>query len=237
MTQPGELLAVQAVLIELTSWCNRSCTFCPNSTIEKSPDMLMPEETILRTVGELKRIGYRGRVHLYGNGEPLSDHRFFDLLPVIRKALPGNHLFISTNGDYLNRPDDLEHLRRLGLDEIHVSHYDDRNGHLANREIPGVHHFGLGVLALEFYNRGGHVNVGSVANHRSCWWAYGKMYINYRGDVCLCCSDWEGRVVWGNINREPIESIWNNEEYRNCREMHMTGRGKEFQPLCNKCNR
>lgn len=226
-----------AVLIETTSFCNRKCGFCPNSRILKTRDMLMPWETILRTVGELKRVGYRGRVHLYGNGEPLSDDRFREILIRVRMELPENHLFISTNGDYLNKPDDIRDLMTWGLDELHISHYDEKNWHLTREAIAGVHHFGMGTLRLEFYNRGGHVPVRSITDHDRCWWAWGKAYINYRGEWCLCCSDWKGEVVWGNVNEKPLDEIWNSKRFRQCRETHATGRGKKELPLCDKCNR
>lgn len=230
---PG-MLSIQ---IETTSFCNRRCVFCPNSVIPKSPDMLMEWKTIHRVVAELQRLRYQGRVHLYGNGEPLADPRFPEILQFVRTCLPENYLFISTNGDLAAGDRTLSRLLELGLNEIHVSHYDESNRHLMDRELPGVHHFGLGTLGLEFYNRAGHVKVGSVMDHRNCWWAYGKAYINFKGDWCLCCSDWQGEVVWGNVNEQPMDAIWDDARFRRYRETHATGRGKQDLPFCNKCNR
>lgn len=232
-----DIKKLRGIQIETTSWCNRSCVFCPNSVIPKDREMLMRWDVIECLVGELRRIGFKNRVHLYGNGEPLSDPRFREILVYVRKELPENHLFISTNGDYLSGTEQIRELMGLGLDELHVSHYDDRNHRLADEAIPGVHHFGVGTLGLEFYNRGGHVKIGSLMNHRNCWWAWGKAYVNYRGDWCLCCSDWKGETVWGNVMDKPLDEIWDGEQFRHYRQTHATGRGKQDLPFCNQCNR
>lgn len=237
MTTSHDIGTLKSIQIETTSWCNRKCVFCPNSTIEKTRDMQMSWDTIKVIVEGLARMKYGGRVHLYGNGEPLSDPRIIEIIRYARKELPDTHLFISTNGDLASGDRSLKNLLEAGLSEVHVSHYDDKNHHLADEVLPGVHHFGLGVLGLEFYNRGGNVKVPSVSNHKRCWWAWGKAYINWKGDWCLCCSDWKGELVFGNVHDRSLTSIWNDDRYQNYRQAHLTGSGKENLTLCNQCNR
>jgi radical SAM protein with 4Fe4S-binding SPASM domain len=38
------------------------------------------------------------------------------------------------------------------------------------------------------------------------------MVINWNGDVNICCWDYEGKHVFGNINQESVEEIWNSEK-------------------------
>lgn len=57
--------------------------------------------------------------------------------------------------------------------------------------------------------------------------------IRWNGDVVPCCYDLMSEYVIGNIMNEPLESIWNNEQYRSLREsIHR----RSFKPLCAHCN-
>ncbi len=56
------------------------------------------------------------------------------------------------------------------------------------------------------------------------------------GDVALCCLDYSGKIVLGNVNDEKITDIWSNEQYRNYRRLHRTSRQEEI-PLCSNCSK
>jgi radical SAM protein with 4Fe4S-binding SPASM domain len=62
------------------------------------------------------------------------------------------------------------------------------------------------------------------------------VYINYKGDVILCCSDYNYEVVFGNVMEQSFGDIYNSPEYRKYRKAHAQGRGKKL-PLCEKCDR
>lgn len=55
----------------------------------------------------------------------------------------------------------------------------------------------------------------------------------WNGDVVACCYDITSTYVLGNITREPLEKIWNNEGYVKLRKsIHE----KKFLPLCENCH-
>jgi radical SAM protein with 4Fe4S-binding SPASM domain len=56
------------------------------------------------------------------------------------------------------------------------------------------------------------------------------------GDVSLCCLDYSGQEILGNVAKEPIRGIWNNARYRELRQMHRDSRQQEI-PLCNGCSK
>ena len=91
-----------------------------------------------------------------------------------------------------------------------------------------------------YWNRGGLVPEimprGKFGNLKSCDYPSTQMSINYRGDCILCCSDWRYEVIFGNVNKTDIRSIWNSRRYQIYRLMHRLGKGK-YLPLCNRCNR
>lgn len=125
---------VSEVCIELSSFCNRSCTYCPVSLLgnRKDPADKIPSELFERCMEDLTEIEYAGQILFYLFNEPLYDRQFFlQTIDRARAALPLCYMKNVTNGDYLNA----EYFRELtkhGLDELSISiHYDG----VWNREI------------------------------------------------------------------------------------------------------
>ena len=56
------------------------------------------------------------------------------------------------------------------------------------------------------------------------------------GDVSLCCLDYTGREILGNVAQSPIREIWNNERYRQLRRLHRDSRQDQI-PLCKNCSK
>jgi radical SAM protein with 4Fe4S-binding SPASM domain len=63
----------------------------------------------------------------------------------------------------------------------------------------------------------------------------GPMYVKQNGDVYACCQGYmmDGRPV-GNIGTEPLAGIWNSDEMRRMRELHVAGRAREID-VCARC--
>lgn len=59
-----------------------------------------------------------------------------------------------------------------------------------------------------------------------------KLSILWDGRVCLCCMDYDGRVILGDMKKESLAEIWNKAEI--LRKRH---RALDFNmPLCRDCN-
>ena len=58
--------------------------------------------------------------------------------------------------------------------------------------------------------------------------------INSNGDIVLCCGDLFGEVVMGNINKESMQEIWENSNYKYYRKKLETNR--VGLKLCEDCN-
>ncbi len=92
-------------------------------------------------------------------------------------------------------------------------------------------------------NRAGNVtnfndlNYKPISNHpvRTCELPFYKMYIIHNGDVVLCCMDWRRTQVVGNVMQQSIRDIWNGQEYRRIRQLHIEGRDAELE-LCSRCS-
>jgi radical SAM protein with 4Fe4S-binding SPASM domain len=63
----------------------------------------------------------------------------------------------------------------------------------------------------------------------------GPMYVKQNGDVYPCCQSYmlDGAPL-GNIERQPLEHIWNSDEMQRMRRAHATGRAGEIE-VCARC--
>ena len=218
--------------VETTDHCNRKCSFCPNSLIDK-PAEFMPLDMYTDILRQLMEGGYEGRLHLYQRGEPLLDDRLVEWTAMARKALPKCHLYISTNGDHLTRK--VAHqLIKAGMNEIEVSHYDGERLELM-RETSHLHgivlHYDkkLSNPKGHWFNRGGLVDVPAAMKFENnfCWWIFRKAAIKCNGDYMLCCADWFGGK-FGNVKDHTIMELWEGKGVWRYREAHLQHRPKSM---------
>ena len=114
---------VELVEFETTSYCNRTCSFCPNQFIDRrSEKNAMPERTWERIVEGLRKVSYKGTVVWSRYSEPLSEKRIVDRVRQIRAAAPECRICINTNGDYLD-PEYLHDLAQAGVNRLWVDLY------------------------------------------------------------------------------------------------------------------
>lgn len=67
---------------------------------------------------------------------------------------------------------------------------------------------------------------------RRLWYDFN---ILWDGRVCLCCLDYDGKVILGNVNDQSIAAIWNGPAYDTVRTAHVNGEQTTLD-LCNTCN-
>jgi MoaA/NifB/PqqE/SkfB family radical SAM enzyme len=232
-----KLLLPKQVQIQTIDFCNRKCAWCPNSKIDKQPTTLMAQSVFDKILADLKAVNYDGIFHLYLMAEPLCDHRIEALIMQTRAEFPENIIRISTNGDLLQSIEDIYRLLDAGLTDIGISHYDSTNQNLYEHAPDyRIVHTRLNDLRQSFYNRAGLVNVKVITPLPKCDWLWSKAYINYRGDVVLCCSDYYYQVIFGNVVDLDFATIFNCDLYQQYREAHASGRGKSMK-LCRDCDR
>lgn len=70
---------------------------------------------------------------------------------------------------------------------------------------------------------------------RTCGYPWRTMVILYDGRVVICCMDYNGIQVVGDVNKNTIEEIWNSEKYKKIRGDFKKLKYAKY-PICNKCN-
>lgn len=185
-------LAVHNVDLELFSYCNRRCLYCPNSFIDRiSTNTYLPGPVYRMLVENLAEIDFRGKVVLNFYNEPMADPVTLEACREIRAMVPRASIRMNTNGDYLHAGS-LEELRDAGLSylmiSLHVSatvDWDDDRVRFRAEQIyervgrrpdvidfrPGQHYRaiipfeGMRVEVIQGnYNRSGY-NIGGLMRH------------------------------------------------------------------------
>jgi cyclic pyranopterin phosphate synthase len=76
----------RSVAIEISTFCNRTCYYCPNS-IEETPVDFMTEKTFNKIIAQLKEINYSGVILYHFYNEPLLDKRLPSFIRHVKKNL------------------------------------------------------------------------------------------------------------------------------------------------------
>lgn len=109
---------IRLLELELFSFCNRTCNFCPNHYIDRLSDNKILDIGIFKKlVAELKSENYNGVISFSRYCEPFAFREILeDRIKYIRKQLPHIKLVCNTNGDY-----DWD---GIDLDELTIMDYD-----------------------------------------------------------------------------------------------------------------
>jgi MoaA/NifB/PqqE/SkfB family radical SAM enzyme len=115
---------VRLVEIETHAKCNRTCSFCPNSIVDRRfNSTLTNTEMLNRVFQELGSIDYTGQIKVARYSEPLAQIDFLcEQIAIARELVPHAQIAIVTNTDYLT-PAMLGRLRQVGLDVVYMSIY------------------------------------------------------------------------------------------------------------------
>lgn len=114
---------VELVEVETTSYCNRTCSFCPNAFIDRRRQKTpMPEACWSAIIEGLRELDYQCTLVWSRYSEPLSEERIVERLREVRRAAPRARLAINSNGDYLNQ-EYLARLRGAGLNRLGIDVY------------------------------------------------------------------------------------------------------------------
>ncbi len=98
------------------------------------------------------------------------------------------------------------------------------------------------VQFIYLSNQGGYIkNIESGADlfngeeRRPCPTLGWTTVVLWNGDISMCCVDFDGRLVVGNISNDNLKDVWFGEKYRKARLHHIMGRF-DVMPMCGSCD-
>lgn len=204
----------KTIELNITGLCNRKCSFCPHS-VGYSKETFLSEEVAYKLNKDLLEINYAGIVTFAGNGEPLLNKNLPKIVSVVSNGLKGTFKLIS-NGDLLTK-ELAEELKQSGLTNFKISKYDSNTKDLSFLENVEFVDYRSSpsheVNRVEVYTSPRELNIP-----RYCYLPFYKLFLDYNGDVLLCCNDWKKRTIIGNILKDKIQNIWLSEEFNNYRK-------------------
>ncbi|QYZ67205.1 MAG: hypothetical protein NV67_03380 [Gammaproteobacteria bacterium (ex Lamellibrachia satsuma)] len=115
--------SVDMVEIEVFSYCNRICWFCPNAKYDRrSAQHHMDDNVYLSILRQLGKCDYNRKISYSRYNEPLADRIIIDKIAQARSLVPKAVLHLNTNGDYLTK-EYLDKLYDAGLNSLNIQIY------------------------------------------------------------------------------------------------------------------
>lgn len=197
---------IRLIEIELFSYCNRKCNWCPNHYIDRYNNnnyfKLLPQ-----LIQELKRNNYKGYISFSRYNEPMSNIEYFkEQLKYIHYELPECILITNTNGDYLTAAA----LDKLLIHELSVMDYNNKGLEYCKEKLLScgctidkiqepyiyAHYQDMKILYFTNWkkyciinNRGGSLSEYShTIRGYPCFEPQYFIGINYDGTVSPCCN-------------------------------------------------
>jgi len=243
-TLPG----LATVEINITELCNRTCSFCPRHDPEVYPNqkLFMTLETVRALTEQLRAAEWRGDIHITGFGEPHTHPQLLEIVETLN-TYAGLYIEITSNGDRLIDMD-MDYTQKLyaaGLDMLTIDCYDGEEQYTERERkmqmLPGRWrlraHYDNGnaaelIAEYGFNNCAG--TMGGTGVQNQCYLPFYKTFIDWNGNMTLCCNDWHREAGnFGNINEMGIAGCWNSKKMQFVRAGLALG---ERKGVCAKCN-
>ena len=247
--QKTEAPLPQVVNIETVNRCNSTCTFCTaNVHAEKRPYMKIDKKLFQSVIDQLAQWGYKGHLTLYGNNEPLLDHRITEFHQDAREKLPDSFIFMATNGLILT----LDKIREVQpyINQLIINNYGMEMK--LNDNIQKIYDYAKDhpdeFRDLEIIIQIRHLHevltnrAGSAPNKQAtekviketCLFPFTDMWITPNGKVGLCCCDNLEVTDFGNLNTLSLKACWEGEKFTTVRRA--IAQGRQNYAFCKHCD-
>lgn len=228
------------VEVETTTYCNRRCSYCPNSIFDRGlrqNETLMPIELFQKIVHDLGANNFCNQFSPHNYSEPLADRRMSDLLEMAREAMPLARIALYTNGDFLT-PELFGRLNK-SVDAFIITQHGEKMPpgvaeilDRAGGRHPKIRYKTAQQIKLNASNRAGLIPIKATPR-RACGVVMNELHINAHGQLILCCEDYLARKVFGNIADMTIEEAWSMPERLSVHRANI--RGEFALPGCYTC--
>jgi radical SAM protein with 4Fe4S-binding SPASM domain len=229
---------ISSVAIEINQHCNRRCGYCPVSTAPK-PAGDIDRDLFAEIVGQLADARFDGKIKYHFFNEPLLNEALEELVASARARVPQARNVVYTNGDALTETR-ARALFAAGVDRFIVTDHGGRSrtpfvaaaGSRWRWSRSGVTVRTIGAQSYLF-NRGGLLDLVRTRQFAYCAYPAYEAVIDMRGNVLMCCNDYQGTHVFGNVRQEPLLRIWESEAMRRTRDDLL--RGVFTAAMCQHC--
>ena len=238
------LSTLKTVEINPVDICNRTCSFCPRSDSKLYPNTKekMSLDLVSKIATDLKDINYSGRISFVGFGEPLLYKSLVDAVKIVSGSVPRcKWIEINTNADFLSK-ELAEELRLAGCTNLTISMYDSDISKELTAKLKGIDleltfkHCYQENFEISLVNRSDIILQKETGIYQEqCFLPFYKMFIDWNGDVLVCCNDWGRKGIIGNVNTSSIKELWLSKPMNTYRRSLRDG-NRNGQDPCKYCN-
>lgn len=237
---------LHAVEIEINHACNRSCSYCPNSILDRKTKGNMNMPLFQLIIQRLVEVNFSGRISFHLYNEPLLHPKLKEFVEITKLYLPLAFIHLYSNGTLLTTAV-FEGLQSAGVDKFiitrHEKDIEDSNyafkqtwKALSERQKVQVEYEPF--QKIHFVNRGGllpHLGKNGLDLH-PCHLPTHMLSITVDGRVLSCFEDFNENLVFGDLKKQTLSEIWNSMAYSDFRKKLKMGMRHKFKP-CDGCNR
>jgi len=69
-----------------------------------------------------------------------------------------------------------------------------------------------------------------------CMWPFHGLIVLPNGDVTICCEDWGGKVIVGNVQHSTILNIWNSDRMKKICDYMLKCDWQLLHSICKRCD-
>lgn len=223
------------VNIELSNLCNYSMMHpkCPTSKFKEK--RILPSKTVYQLLDELSEMNYKGIIRFGSYNEVLIDPRLFMFIDYVKKHVKCAHIFLYSNGFYLNDTMARE-LSDAGVDELTVTAYGDREyERLRDLNIDIAYKILMCKTPMHLDDRLELYERAYRPNLTPCIEAM-MFRVDAAGHLRLCCLDWRGAeyLELGEISDHSIKEWTNSERVLN--NVTELAKGNRICDMCKRCD-
>lgn len=238
----GDYNFFTGISIEISTYCNRKCSYCPNYNYE-TPKLYADENIVYKAIDYLAELNYSGWINFSFYNEPTLDERLITFIKYANNKIPKATIIIFSNGDFLNIEKAKEY-KDAGVDQFIITIHDKNPDKLfaklseIQKEIGASFH--IQILKPEnLQTRAGEIKIKTSKPFKYCDFIRNPV-IDKDGNMLICCNDYFRKNKMGNIMEKPLLEIWNKSEYKSLRKELRSNlknaiKNKTVPEICQKC--
>ena len=222
---------IKKISIQTNNQCNYSHIHkeCPIHYFKQKEEL--ETDAIYRLLDELGEENYENIIQFSVYNEPLVDSRFYDFCNYSKKVCPNCKIYLITNGALLKTDDDIKKLENAGVDYLHISAYSVEEYNRLKKLSVNIAYI---IEPTILDNR---MNLGTrkyKISQKPCYSVFADLCISSKGDVFLCCLDYNNSITYGNIYNQSLKEIINSEKLKED-YIKLSSNNRTYE-ICKKCN-